>query len=290
VITEHKLPLSCVIDETVYLATTVLVGEGTVISGEVEVHEEVQLGRYCVLEGAPGLKTIIGPGTVLEDYVKIHPGVSLGRDSRVESFTVLGHPTKADLMGRDDAQHSERVLDLLVPQAVTVIGPRATIRSHSVIYTHVRIGAALNTGHSIMIREHTRIGDRCVFGTHGSTDGYCRLGDSAHIGQYAQLSQSARIGHGVFIGGHSVFSDNKGAIRDVEDDLFGATIDDYVRVGLGCVILPTVHIGAGAMIGAGSVVTKNVPKQSVAYGNPARVARELSAAELQKYINSVDSH
>jgi acetyltransferase-like isoleucine patch superfamily enzyme len=44
------------------------------------------------------------------------------------------------------------------------------------------------------------------------------------------------------------------------------------------------------MIGAGSVVTKNVPKQSVAYGNPARVARELSAAELQKYINSVDSH
>ena len=180
--------------------------------------------------------------------------------------------------------------DLIVPEAITVIGPKATIRSHSVIYTHVRIGKFLNTGHNIMIREHTRIGDGCVFGTHGSTDGYCRLGDNAHIGQYAQLSQSARIGHGVFIGGHSVFSDNKGAIRTVEADLFGATIDDYVRVGLGCVILPSVHLGWGSMVGAGSVVTKSVPKKSVAYGNPAKVARELTPEELQEYIASVGSH
>ena len=76
----------------------------------------------------------------------------------------------------------------------------------------------------------------------------------------------------------------------MEYDLFGATIEDYVRIGLGCVILPSVRIGAGAMVGAGSIVTKDLSEKSLAYGNPARVARELSEEELEKYISSVENH
>jgi acetyltransferase-like isoleucine patch superfamily enzyme len=178
---------------------------------------------------------------------------------------------------------------LLVISPTTVIGAGAVIRSHSVIYTHVEIGDSLATGQGIMIREHTRIGDNCVFGTHASTDGYCLIGPKAHIGQYAQLSQAARLGKCVFIGGHTVFSDNVQAIRDVSEDLFGAIVEDYVRIGLSCVILPSVRIGAYALVGAGAVVTRDVPQRMVAYGNPAKVARELTEEEILRYLASVDA-
>lgn len=286
-ITEPKLPASCVVGQEARLDATARVGEGAVIHGDVEIGAGVQVGRYCVLEGAPGRKTIIAPGSLLEDFVKVHPGVFLGEKSWVEAYTILGHPTKADLMGRDVSTTSERVRDLVIKEPKTVIGPGAVIRSHSVIYTHVEIGASLVTGQGIMIREHTRIGDHCVFGTHASTDGYCRIGPMAHIGQYAQLSQSVRIGKGMFIGGHTVFSDNKQAVRDVAEDLFGAIVEDYVRIGLGCVILPSVRIGARSLVGAGAVVTKDVPERMLAYGNPARATRELTKEEEQKYLISV---
>lgn len=287
-ITEHKPLPSCSIGPEVHLDPSVRVGEGSIIRGEVELRAGAQVGRFCMLEGAPGRKSVIDSGAVLEDFVKVYPGVSIGAGSRVEAFTILGHPTKADLVGRDEAGHLARVRDLLIERPETLIGPGAVIRSHSVIYSHVRIGASFITGHNIMIREHTRVGDGVVFGTHASTDGYCCIGPLCHIGQYSQLSQAARIGRGVFIGGHTVFSDNKQAVRDVEEDLFGATVEDHVRIGLGCVILPAVRICTGALIGAGSVVTRDVPEKTLAYGNPARVIRELTPEEVQRYLSSVE--
>ena len=285
--TELNRPLPMLASD-VCLAPDVFLGEGTVVLGEVELQSGVRVGHHCVLEGTPDRKTVIESDTVLEDYVRIFPGVRIGAESRVEAYTILGHPTKADLTGRDDVGNSERVKDLLVEAPETSIGPGALIRSHSVIYTHVEIGASMITGHFIMIREHTRIGDGSVFGTHASTDGYCYIGPLAHIGQYAQLSQAARIGRGVFVGGHTVFSDNKQAIRDISEDLFGATVGDYVRIGLGCVILPSVQIHGQAMVGAGSVVTKDIPKGALAYGNPARAVRQLTAKDIRQYISSVE--
>ncbi|HEU0021432.1 MAG TPA: hypothetical protein VFR55_07155 [Dehalococcoidia bacterium] len=288
-ITEYKLRASRIIGPGAIIAPTARIGEGAIITGEVEVGAGVQVGRYCVLEGTPERRTVIEPGTLLEDFVKVHPGVRLGKESWVEAYTILGHPTKADLMGRDVSANAGRVEDLLIRPATTIIGAGAVIRSHSVIYTHVEIGHSLITGQGIMIREHTSIGNNCVFGTHASTDGYCSIGHMGHIGQYAQLSQSARIGRCVFIGGHTVFSDNKHAIRDVNRDLFGGTVEDYARVGLSCIILPSIIVGAYSLVGAGSVVTRNVPQRMVAYGNPARVERELSEDEIREYLASVDT-
>jgi acetyltransferase-like isoleucine patch superfamily enzyme len=271
------------------IAATARIGEGAIITGQVEIGDGVQVGRYCLLEGTPERKTVIEPGTLLEDFVKVHPGVTLGKECWVEAYTILGHPTKADLMGHDFSANCGRVEEMLVRPATTTIGSGAVIRSHSVIYTHVEIAESLVTGQGVMIREHTTIGNNCVFGTHASTDGYCSIGPMSHIGQYAQLSQSAQIGRCVFIGGHTVFSDNKQAIRDVNRDLFGATVEDYARIGLSCVILPSIVVGAHSLVGAGSVVTRNVPQRMVAYGNPARVARELSQAEIREYLASVDT-
>ena len=56
-------------------------------------------------------------------------------------------------------------------------------------------------------------------------------------------------------------------------------IGDDVLIGCMCVILPGVHIGRGAIVGAGSVVTRDVPAFTIVAGNPAVVIRELSPDE-----------
>ena len=52
-------------------------------------------------------------------------------------------------------------------------------------------------------------------------------------------------------------------------------IEDHVWIGANCIVLPGVRIGRGAVVGAGSVVTKDVPPMAVAAGNPARVVRQF---------------
>ena len=279
--------VSAAIDAGAEIHPSAVLGEGTVVRGDVVIGADVRIGCNCVIEGSPEVRTVISEGVALEDYVRIYPGVSVGKGSRVGPFSILGHPSKSVLFGRDDALLIERVRPFLVVEPSTRIGSNALIRSHAVIYSNVVIGERFVTGHFVMIREHTTIGTECVFGTHASVDGYSLIRERSHIGQYAQLSQAVRIGRGAFVGGHTVFSDNRKVVRDISQDLQGATLEDYVRIGLNSTILPAVVVGRGALVGAGSLVTSDVSCGVLVYGSPARVSRQLSEQEIQEYVDSV---
>ncbi len=276
------------IDPEARIGAGVEIGEGAIVRGPVELGDGVRLGRYCIVEATWERLTVLAARTRVDDFARLYPGVSVGAGSYIGSHVTLGHPSKAELTGVDASASMERVRDLLVPEPVTRIGPGAVVRSHSVIYAHVEIGGGFASGHFMLVREHTRIGERVVFGTHASVDGYSRIGDLCHIGQYTQLSQAARIGRGCFIVAQTVFSDNKRAIRDVSEDLRGAVVEDYVRIGTNCSILPAVCLGKHAFVGSQSVVTKDVPSGALAYGVPARVARMLTEQEIQEYVASVE--
>lgn len=60
-------------------------------------------------------------------------------------------------------------------------------------------------------------------------------------------------------------------------------IENNVWIGAGAILLPGVTVGENSVIGAGSVVTKDIPKNSVAYGNPCRVVREINAHDREYY-------
>ena len=65
------------------------------------------------------------------------------------------------------------------------------------------------------------------------------------------------------------------------------TISDYVRIGGGTKILPGITLGKFALIGAGSVVTKDVSPKAIAYGVPAEVKGFQQDEDLQKYVDSI---
>ncbi|MEM2966934.1 MAG: acyltransferase, partial [Candidatus Nitrosocaldaceae archaeon] len=97
------------------------------------------------------------------------------------------------------------------------------------------------------------------------------IGDNCKIRAFTFIPTGVRIGNNVFIGPRVTFTNDKYPRIGKEWKLLETVIEDDVSIGAGSIILPGIRIGTSAMVGAGSVVTKDVPARSVVIGNPAKV-------------------
>lgn len=221
----------------------------------------------------------IGAYTIVHSHAKIKGSVNIG------SHCVIGHPSKSELIGIDHSYGDPKLKDLIIKDPVTIIGERSVVRSGCVIYTHTKVGKKLNTGHHAIIREHTNLGEHCLIGSHTVLNGYSKIGERTRINTACVLPQSMRIGKGVFIAPLVSFSDNESAIPGEGNE--GAIVEDFVKIGIGAKILPRITIGKGALIGAGAIVTKDVPKRAIVYGAPAEIKGYLEEEELNEYVDSI---
>jgi len=221
----------------------------------------------------------IGAYSIIHSYARIQDNVKIG------SHCVIGHPSKKELVGVDHSYRDPKLKDLLIEDAATYIGESSIIRSGSIIYTHTKIGKGFSSGHYAIIREHTTLGEHCLVGSHTVLNGYSKIGERTRINTGCALPQSVRIGKGVFVAPLVSFSDNEKALPGEGNQ--GAIIEDFVRIGIGAKILPKITIRRGALIGAGAVVTADVPEKAVVYGTPAKIRRYLEEKELKKYIDSI---
>jgi len=150
------------------------------------------------------------------------------------------------------------------------IGDNAVIRESTIIYGDVSIGDDFKTGHYVLIREKTQIGNNVLVGTHSVIDGYCNLGNNIRLQTGVYIPTFTTIGSNVFIGPYATFLNDKYPVRK-NYKLKGPVVADDVSVGARATILPGVTIGKGAFIAAGAVVTKDVPSDTLAQGNPAQI-------------------
>ena len=150
-----------------------------------------------------------------------------------------------------------------------VIGSSANIREQSIIYNDVVIGDRFETGHNVLIREETVIGDDVLVGTNVVIEGHTSIGSQVRIHTGAYVPTATTIGDRVFIGPHAVLTNDRYPLRETAE-LVGPVIADDVSIGANSTILPGVTVGQGAFVAAGAVVTKDVPEQTLAVGNPAR--------------------
>jgi len=157
------------------------------------------------------------------------------------------------------------------------IGDNARVRSGSVIYASVIIGHGFETGHGVVIREGNRIGNDCAIWNHSTVDYDCVLGNGVRIHCNVYVAQYTILEDNVFLApGVSIANDPHPVCTKC---MQGPTIKAGARVGVGAVILPHVIIGENALVGAGSVVTKDVPPRAVVAGSPARVIGEVDSLE-----------
>lgn len=180
----------------------------------------------------------------------VHKHVKIGRNSTIAPFVELG-----------------------LNNMPLEIGDEAIIRSGSVIYGNVKIGHHFRTGHHVLIRENTTIGDNVLIGTNSIVDGNCVIGDHVNIQSNVYVTWGMQIEDGVFMGPFSVTTNDKIPPSSDRSLLEASILRKKCAIGAGVIILPGIEIGENSLIGAGSVVTRNIPGNVIAYGNPCRVQK-----------------
>jgi acetyltransferase-like isoleucine patch superfamily enzyme len=185
--------------------------------------------------------------------------VTLGQNAEVEKYVVLGEMT-----GR-------KLADLRL-----IIGDDAIIRSGTVLYLGTQIGSGLRTGHNVVIREENIIGDGLQIWSNSVIDYGCRIGAHVKIHCNCYVAQFTVIEDDAFMApGTIIANDMFPGKQFPELPMLGPTIKRGVQIGCNCTLRPGVTIGEYSLIGAGSVVTKDIPPRVLAYGNPARVVKSI---------------
>lgn len=152
------------------------------------------------------------------------------------------------------------------------IGAGAVIRAFSIIYADVVAGSGLRTGHHVLVREHTQMGDDVLVGTGTVIEGRTVIGNNVKIESGVFIPTDTVIGDRVFIGPRAVLTNDRYPLRRRDEfEPCGPVLEDDVTVGGNATILPGVHIGSGSMVAAGSVVTNDVGPWCLAIGVPAAV-------------------
>jgi acetyltransferase-like isoleucine patch superfamily enzyme len=188
---------------------------------------------------------VISPLSVVAD------GVELGEGSVVEEFCVIGRsgPT------------GEK----------TVIGAGATLRTHTVLYAGNTIGPRFATGHHALVRESNTIGENVSIGSLSVVEHHVTLGDRVRIHSQCFIPEFTVVEEDAWIGPRVTLTNAPfPRCPSVSTCMRGVHIERGAKIGANATILPGVRIGAHAIIGSGTVVTRDVAPGAVVVGNPGR--------------------
>jgi UDP-2-acetamido-3-amino-2,3-dideoxy-glucuronate N-acetyltransferase len=158
---------------------------------------------------------------------------------------------------------------------------RPNVRVHPTadVAADADIGAGTSVWNQAQVRERARVGARCIIGKNAYIDVDVVIGDDTKIQNNVSLFHGVTVEDGVFIGPHVCFTNDR-VPRAINRDGSQKTDADWevtpilvrhgAAIGANSTILPGVTIGRWAMVGAGSVVTRDVAERELVAGNPAR--------------------
>lgn len=159
---------------------------------------------------------------------------------------------------------------------------------HDNVYVHptadvsdsATIGPGTKVWHQAQVREGAVIGKDCILGKGSYVDKDVRIGDACKLQNGVFVFHGFRLEAGVFLGPGVMLLNDKhprainpdGSPKsDADWKVSQGTVEYGAAVGGGAVVLPGVRIGRMALVGAGAVVTRDVPERGIVAGNPARL-------------------
>lgn len=202
------------------------------------------------------------------DNVILGPSL-IGDSSILGRGVILGYPCRSSLREKLDwskmKDFDPKIYDSISSGAR--LGENSTIRSGTVIYEGVSAGTDLETGHNVLIRENTIIGDRVQVGSSTIIDGKTTIGSRVNIQSRVYLPPMTTIEDDVFLAPCVTVTNDR---YPPSKKLTGVTIKRGSIIGANAVLIAGTTVGERAIIAAGALVTRNVPPRTVAIGFPAR--------------------
>ncbi len=228
------------------------------VAPDAEIGEGTTLGEFCVIEAGVS----IGCGCRFGHGVQILADTVIGDEVQIDGPTVIGkRPMRAK---RSAFKHSTE-------QPPTRIGTGSLIGTHVVIYRGASLGEHVLVADSASVREDVTIGDYTIVGRNVTVENMCQVGRKCKLETACYITAHSVIEDFCFVAPMvSTSNDNfVGRTEERFEQFKGITMRRGSRVGVAAVIRPGIEIGEDALVGAGAVVTKDVPPNIVVVGVPA---------------------
>jgi acetyltransferase-like isoleucine patch superfamily enzyme len=202
----------------------------------------------------------------------VYPGTVLGDGVRVLENAVVG---KQPTLGARSTAKRE-------PLPPARIGDGTVVSTGAIVFAGSSIGANCILGDQSCVRERVSIADDVVVGRGSLVENDTLVGRGTRIPADAYVTAYSTLEEDVFIAPCVVTTNDNfmGRTERRKQLMKGPTIRRGARVGGGAILCPGVEIGEEAFVGAGAVVTKDVPARTVVVGSPARVLRAVPDDEL----------
>lgn len=226
-----------------------------------DVGDDVEIGPFCVVEEG----AVLGAGVILHSHVVVKSGVTLGARCEVFPGAVIGKaPSGAGATSRE-----------IQFRRVVSIGEGCSIGPHAVVFYDVEIGRNTLLGDGASIREGGRIGDRCILSRYVTLNYNVTMGDRVKVMDLSHITGNTVLEDDVFVSTLVGTTNDNAMGRSGYDDgsIVGPAVRKAAVVGCGAMLLPAVVVGRGATVGAGAVVTRDVPDEALVMGVPARVVQ-----------------
>ena len=227
---------------------------GTYIHKDAQIHGDVKISPGCIIHE----RVIIEEGCHLLERCIVRPEVTIKKNCRIHDSVELGYNNQGG--------------------SPTIIGEGSEIRRGSTIYAGSKFGKGFQTGVGVHIREECFFDDYCSVGTFSQFEGYTKIGKYSRFHTNVHIGQNSEINNYVWVFPYVVFTNDKYPPLDICPPFThhkGPVIEDFSIIATSSVLLPGIKIGKESMIGASSVVTKDVPVGELWMGNPAKFIKKM---------------
>jgi UDP-2-acetamido-3-amino-2,3-dideoxy-glucuronate N-acetyltransferase len=160
-----------------------------------------------------------------------------------------------------------------------VIDPSARIHASADVEPDVSVGPRTSIWHRAQVRTGARIGAECIVGRDAFIDVGVEIGDRVKIQNAALVYYGVIVEDGVFIGPNAILTNDRfprsitatGELARTEDWVVSPIrLRTGASIGAGAVVIAGTDVGRFATVGAGAIVTRDVPDHALVVGNPAR--------------------